>query len=536
MNDDTTQIIGWSLIHFLWQGAVIALLLQGCLVGCHTAAARYRWLMGALMLMLAAPLATAWLLSRPEVLLPPVQAALLPNGLAAGGHGAMPATGASSGLHFSVSWLVYAWLAGVLGLSARWLGGWVWLERVRRGAEPLPGELSLRCRRLIRHVGVSKTVQFAQSAFLAVPMVVGWLRPVVLIPLSTLTTLSPQQLDSVILHELAHIRRLDAFANLFQILVETLLFYHPAVWWVSHRIRVERENCCDDIAVGIAGDNFGYAMALTMLEAERAFPTMAMAATGGALKNRVKRLLGQEQVPNRPFHLAALAVALIGLMLGGGALKAMASPPRVATPSVMEVAAPAAPPEPAVEVPSASVAVSREPVSVSMPSPVIVPPIRPTSSSSSASSSSASSSSPSYIDGLASSGYANLSSSELIALKSVGVTAEEAAEWRKSGFPLTASQMVSLHSAGVRPEDAAGFAKAGMPIKANDLAALKSVGVTAEYVRQMRAAGFDTERVSDFMTARSVGVTPDFVAMLKHQGVTDLTPSRIVTLKAAGFN
>jgi beta-lactamase regulating signal transducer with metallopeptidase domain len=522
MSDDTTQIIGWSLIHFFWQGAVIALLLQGCLVGCRTAAGRYRWLMGALMLMIAAPLATAWLLSRPEVLLPPVQAALLPTGLAAS---KVAAPAASTGLHFSVSWLVYAWLAGVIALSARWLGGWVWLERVRRGAEPLSGDLSLRCRSLIRHVGVSKSVQFAQSAFLAVPMVVGWLRPVVLIPLSTLTTLSPQQLDSVILHELAHIRRLDAFANLFQILVETLLFYHPAVWWVSHRIRVERENCCDDIAVGIAGDNFGYAMALTLLEAERAFPTMAMAATGGALKNRVKRLLGQEQVPNRPFHLAALAVAVIGLMLGGGALKAMASPTHVSAPAV--VMAPVEPPEPAVEGPSVSVVTSGESASIAMPSAPIAPPAPPPPAKPAAAS---------YIDGLASSGYANLSSSELIALKSVGVTAEEAAEWRKTGFSMSASQMVSLHSAGVRPEDAAGFAKAGMPIKANDLAALKSVGVTADYVRQMRLAGFDTDRVSDFMTARSVGVTPDFVAMLKHQGVTDLTPSRIVTLKAAGFN
>jgi len=509
MSGETTQIIGWSLIHFLWQGLVIALLLQGCLAGCRTAAGRYRWLMGGLMAMLAAPLATAWLLSRPEVLLPSVQAALLPSGLAAT---ADPAAAAPNGLPVSVSWLVYAWLAGVMALSARWLGGWVWLERVRRGAEPLSGDLSLRCRSLIRRVGVSKSVQFAQSAFLAVPMVVGWLRPVVLIPLSTLTTLSPQQLDSVILHELAHIRRLDAFANLFQILVETLLFYHPAVWWVSHRIRIEREHCCDDIAVGIAGDTFGYAMALTLLEAERAVPPLAMAATGGVLKNRVKRLLGQEQRPNRPFHLAAVAVALIGLMLGGGALEAMASPPRAATPSGVETTAP----EAENETSGVAVAVSAESVSVS------VPPVSPAGSS--------------YIDGLASSGYANLSSSELIALKSVGVTAQEAAEWRKTGFPLTASQMVSLHSAGVRPEDATGFANAGLPIKANDLAALKSVGVTADYVRRMRSAGFDTERVSDFMTARSVGVTPDFVAMLKRQGVTDLTPSRIVTLKAAGVN
>src|SRR5579859_712821 len=369
MNGDTTQIIGWSLVHFLWQGTVIALLLQGVLAGCRTAAGRYRVLMASLMLMLAAPLATFWVLSQPEAILPPLRETfgLVPAGSTAA-NGAPAAAAPTGGLHFSVSWLVYAWLAGVASLSARWLGGWVWLERVRRAAEPVRGDFSTRCRWLIQKIGVSKTVQFAQSTLIAVPMVVGWLRPVVLIPLSTLTTLSPQQLDAVILHELAHIKRLDAFANLFQILVETLLFYHPAVWWVSHRIRIERENCCDDIAVGLAGDSFGYAMALTMLEADRAFPEMALAATGGALKNRVKRLLGREEVPSRPFHLAAVAVALIGLVVGGGTLKAMAGVPHVAPQAVVATATPPV---------DAALVAPVPPVPPVAPAPVVAAPAAP---------------------------------------------------------------------------------------------------------------------------------------------------------------
>ena len=531
MSGDVTQIIGWSLIHFLWQGAVIALLLQVCLVGCRTAAARYRWLMGAMVLMLASPLATMWLLSQPAAILPPLQDTLFVPGIPIAQDSAAVAA-APSGIHFSVSWLVYGWLAGVTALSIRWLGGYVWLERARRGAEPLSEALAQRCHRLIRHVGLSKPVQFAQSALLAVPMVVGWLKPVVLIPISTLTTLTPQQLDAVILHELAHVRRLDAFANLFQILVETLLFYHPAVWWVSHRIRIERENCCDDIAVGIAGDSFGYAMALTMLEAERAFPTLAMAATGGALKNRVTRLLGREQAPSRPVHLAALAVALIALTLGGGALKAMAGAPHVPAAPVMAAApAPAAPPAPAVVEPAAPLAPPPAAAAMAVPvsrpaSPVpaaqVKPKAIPTGSS--------------YIGDLADAGYADLSANELIALKSVGVTPDEAAAWHASGFTLTANQLVGLHSAGVRPADAAGFRTVGVPVQPNDLTALKSVGVTADYVRQMHDAGFDTQRVSDFMTARSVGVTPEFVATLKQRGIKDLTPNRIITLKASGLN
>lgn len=507
MNGDMTQIIGWSLVHFLWQGAVIALLLQGVLAGCRTAAGRYRILMASLMLMLAAPLLTYWVLSQPEAILPPLRETFglaAPQGAA---EVAAPVAARSAGLHFSVSWLVYAWLAGVTTLSVRWLGGWVWLERARRAAEPVRGDFSTRCRWLINKIGVSKSVQFAQSTLIAVPMVVGWLRPVVLIPLSTLTTLTPQQLDAVILHELAHIKRLDAFANLFQILVETLLFYHPAVWWVSHRIRIERENCCDDVAVGLAGDSFGYAMALTMLEADRSFPKMALAATGGALKARVKRLLGREEVPSRPFHLAAVAVALIGLAVGGGALKAMAGAPHMTSPPVLAVAAPAEPVQP-----------TSPPVPVQPPSP----PAKVTSSS--------------YIADMSDAGYGDLSPGELIGMKSVGLTPEEAKAWKATGLDLSAGQLIGLHSAGVRPSDALGYQKAGIPVRSGEFASLISVGVTPDYIRQMRDAGFDSDRASDFLTAKSVGVTPDYVANLKRRGVRDLSPGRIITLKSSGLD
>jgi beta-lactamase regulating signal transducer with metallopeptidase domain len=500
MSQEVTRIIGWSLIHFIWQGAVIALLLQGVMIAGRSATSRYRWLMAGMLLMLAAPFATAWVLSRPAVQLPPMDAALfIPTGSTAPAvQGAAPV---AQGIHFSIAWLVYAWLTGVVGLSLRWLGGWVWLERMRRQAEPLSQELTLRCRHLMRHIGLQRSVEFAQSALLAVPVVVGWLRPVVLIPLSTLTSLSPQQLDSVILHELAHVRRLDAFANLFQILVETLLFYHPAVWWLSHRIRIEREHCCDDIAVSIGGNNFGYAMALTLLEAERAYPQMAMAATGGALKNRVKRLLGHEAAPSRPFHLAALAVALIGMLLGGTTLQAMASVPHAAPPAPVAAMTPPAP----AEAPSA--------LRVSSPTQT-----------------------GSFIGSMADAGYKDLTSSELITLKNVGVTGEEAAAWRANGFKPDTSELVTLHTMGIRPTDAAGFRDAGLTdLPIHDLGTLKSVGVSPDYVRQMRKAGFNTTTASDFVTARSVGVTPDFVAMLASRGV-DLTPSRIITLKASGLN
>src|SRR5947209_18639181 len=123
------------------------------------------------------------------------------------------------------------------------------------------------------------------------PAVVGWFRPLVLLPVSAISGLSPEQLDAVIAHELAHIKRLDCFVNLFQIAIETALFYHPAVWLVSRTLRTERENCCDDVAVRVSGNRAAYVRALTIMEAWRPAPALAAAATGGSLKSRISRIL-----------------------------------------------------------------------------------------------------------------------------------------------------------------------------------------------------------------------------------------------------
>ncbi len=144
-------------------------------------------------------------------------------------------------------------------------------------------------------------------------MVIGWVRPVILLPASALTGLTPQQLEAIIAHELAHIRRHDYLINMLQALVETLLFYHPAVWWVSRRIRQEREHCCDDLAVAVCGDAFAYARALLEMERLRAAgPQLAVAANGGLLMNRIQRLIGAQ--PQHTNRFAGLFAGVIALM------------------------------------------------------------------------------------------------------------------------------------------------------------------------------------------------------------------------------
>jgi hypothetical protein len=143
-------------------------------------------------------------------------------------------------------------------------------------------------------MGATRAVRVLISSAAESPSVTGWIRPVILLPASTLLGLTPEQLEAVLAHEIAHIRRHDYLVNLLQTLVETLLFYHPAVRWASSRIRRERELCCDDAAVREYGDAIDYARALAKLERIRITPAvapeMALGSNGGLLPYRLRRL------------------------------------------------------------------------------------------------------------------------------------------------------------------------------------------------------------------------------------------------------
>ena len=152
------------------------------------------------------------------------------------------------------------------------------------------------------------------------------------LPATALTGLSEEQLQVVIAHELAHIQRFDPFVNVFQVCVETLLFYHPAVWWLNKRIRAEREHCCDDMAVALCGNAVEYARALTLMEEWRSAPVFAMAANRGPLTERIVRVLGLKTLGAgmRGIGLTGSILCLAAALVAGNALLGMAHPPSVA--------------------------------------------------------------------------------------------------------------------------------------------------------------------------------------------------------------
>jgi beta-lactamase regulating signal transducer with metallopeptidase domain len=312
--------LGWALVHSLWQAVGVAALALGLMAFSRRPSVRYLAGVGALVLMLALPVATFFVLMKPAA---PVQATLSanPGALLAAKAGpsyaaapriviAYPVAAISGALGNRaigtlmdfpprlpniLPWLVGAWLCGVLFFSLRFAGAFLLVEqRRRRQSTALSPAILALCRQLQHQIGLTHAIRYLECGWLQVPAVVGWLRPIVFLPASALTGLSETQLRAVIAHELAHIRRFDAFVNLFQIMVEALLFYHPAMWWLNKRIRAERELACDEIAVSLSGDRLEYAKALTLIAGWAMAPRLAMAANRGSLSERVFHILGQK--------------------------------------------------------------------------------------------------------------------------------------------------------------------------------------------------------------------------------------------------
>jgi len=324
--------LGWVLLHFLWQGTAVAALAVVLLSLCRRASARYTLAVGALVLMLVAPVATFFFLSSSGTPVPTpssLQAETLPT--SSGNHIAIISPVFS---HITPSldvlpWLVEAWLLGVAFLSLRSTGGFLLLERERRKRSNGANDRVLAlCQALQRQLGLERTIRYCESQWLQAPAVLGWFRPIVMLPVTALTGLSEEQLRSVIAHELAHIKRFDPFVNVFQIAVETLLFYHPAVWWLNQRIRAEREHCCDDVAVWLCGNPVEYARALTLMEEWRSAPILAMAANRGPLSERILRVLGLKSAPagSRGIGLTGGLLCLTAALVAGNALLGIAYP------------------------------------------------------------------------------------------------------------------------------------------------------------------------------------------------------------------
>ena len=307
--------VGATLLDSVWQAGLIGLEASVALVGLRRARpqARYLTLCVALLLCLLWPLVQ--LIARlyggaSGASGTPVLAQVLAGGAGVAGGGWR------GFLQAHLAWVVAGWAACAGALGLRLVLGLVWVRRSAR-SERLDAHWNARLLGMASQFGITQEVRLRVVESLASPVTAGWWRPVVLVPASLLSGMPPHLLEALLAHELAHIRRCDYLVNLAQSVIETILFYHPVVWWLSHRIRVEREQIADDIAARQLGEPRRLALALSELERLQ-FSThhLAQAANGGDLMTRIKRLVRPE-APTSNWKAALPVLAMAAACLAG---------------------------------------------------------------------------------------------------------------------------------------------------------------------------------------------------------------------------
>jgi len=554
------QSTAWTLIHFCWQAAVIAGLYAIAARAAEHRTSQFRYVLAlfAMFACLVAGIFTfAYESSRGVDASAQYMAATSASRTGDFPRSAEPGVTPNPGLVIQseptasaapafMLWIDCLWVVGVFGLALRHLGGWLLISRLRRQAlQPAPAETQHQFARIATAFGLGKRVALRISGAIAGPVTVGAFRSMVLLPLTAVTGLSNDELEVVLAHELAHVRRADFMWNVLQSVVETLFFFHPAVWWISNRVRQERELCCDDMALEICPDPVVYANALFRLEQQRATRMhLAMALDGHqprtTLRNRIARILGEPEVTQksaRPVSLAAVAASAIVLAISAPQLVAGLHPVQAETVAASHEQTS---PEPIANVGEALPTASA-PVQDAAPKPSPKPEKKeaePASDDSAPSQHLEASAHTPYIDRMKAAGY-DVDLDKLIAMKIQNVTPEYAQAMSQLGLGKpSADDLIACKIQGVSPEVVAELKKDGLDVKSfQDAISFRIFHVDPEFVAGMRTAGFDHLTSQQLLSLRVQGVTPEYAKSITQQfpGITvdELLQTRIFRIDAA---
>jgi bla regulator protein blaR1 len=319
---------GWTLVHSLWQGTLLAALAGLLFQVFRRKSAQLRYNVGILLLttQALASLATfvwyRWIASTriayldSESNLQTIADNISPQRIE---YQLSFSSKIQLWFYVHLNELIICWLIGAGFLILRFLGGWIYTEVLRSESRAVPNnEWRTRFGLLAAQLNISTNIELRETTRILTPMVIGIVRPVVLIPMGLLTGFSTSQVEAILAHELAHVRRSDFLVNMLQSLVEVVYFFHPGLWWLSEKIRNERENCCDDIAVGICGDRISLANALVKVAEWQSAPTLAMAFASKKpmLLHRVRRLLGLTPKPAKTFASLPFLLITLSLLIG----------------------------------------------------------------------------------------------------------------------------------------------------------------------------------------------------------------------------
>jgi beta-lactamase regulating signal transducer with metallopeptidase domain/septum formation inhibitor-activating ATPase MinD len=453
-------------------------------------------------------------------------------------------------------WIDGVWLAGVCLLALRAAGGWWRLRSLRSKAQvAVPETVQQSFARVVRQLRLVQPVALRVSREVMSPMAMGIWWTTVLLPLSVATSLPAAQLEAVLAHELAHIRRWDYFCNLLQTVIECLFFFHPAVWWMSSRTRDLREVCCDEIAARTCTDPGIYAEALLRMEEHRAGHlqlAVALHGKGGTLLSRIQRVMGERTMEYGSMSMVRVAAAglvVVGLVFAPHVEKRLMAEPAgahntpmslVATASGGNVAITAADTRRVnlgVEVRQAVPMTTAEPA----PAPVVavMTPMPAPAPRGEEMQDAGNSSGLDYLQKMRDAGYPldlNNDLDTIMSLRALGVTPEYAKAMTATGMGTpTVHDLVSMRAQGITPEYVAQMKAAGLASgDLHELISLKALGVTPEYAKAMTATGMGTPTTHDLAGMKAQGITPEYVAQMKAAGLASGDLHELMSLKALG--
>jgi beta-lactamase regulating signal transducer with metallopeptidase domain len=577
--------LGWTLLHFCWQGMIVAFAfaLADRLTRRRQAATRYFVALSAFALM---PLIVMFTFANemrnapenPNVLISHsfTNASALKAGLKA----AIPTfivpvseerkARMTAKTEQVLPWVDGTWMLGVVLLAIRSFGGWIHLQNVRKRARwSVPHAVQLGFHRMCNKLLLAGEVTLRVSSEAISPMAMGVWRKTVILPVSIMMKVPLEELEAIFAHELAHIKRWDYVTNLIQTAVESALFFHPVVWWVSRIVRERREVCCDEIAVRSCADAVLYARALLRLEEQRSAQThlaVALAGTKGSLLRRVSQVLGEgmamESKMTSGVRVVAGGAVMIAMLMGPKVKEAIAIPiqnhltttirqslpqshPTLAKVSIApgtkyiaqaresgakqdEISAPEAPTIVDIS-PSSKVAVR---IAVA---PVALPVITNMQV---------------QVAKMSVNVSAQMKAATILADMQAAVNAPMANGkasgtayldgMKDAGYPLSLNNdldsLVALRSLGVTPEFAKSMNSLGLgKASVQDLITLKALGVTPEYVSELKQSGIGPKDFREVVTEKSLGISPAYVAAMKSSGFGDISIHQLIELKAQGM-
>jgi len=570
------EALGWTLVHFCWQAAVIALVYRAAdllLVNARSNVC-YVVSLAALLSMFAASVIT---LGYEEVRLGQDRASSHSSDISLAGMqrsaeslavvrlGSLSAPGSNADLQARMSlylsrampWLDVLWLVGVLALSVRTAGGWWLMQRLRyTGMARVPESVRESLTRLSLRIGIRRQVGLLVCERISSPLAMGIMRSLIVLPVAALTSLSAEQLEVVLAHELAHIRRADYLWNMLQTMIETLFFFHPAVWWVSGNLRHQRELCCDDVALACCSDPLVYATALLRLEEQRGSRLhLAMALdgheSGSGLRTRIARILGEEAHGRREIApvtvvgvCAVVGLALLPLphvfaglhpmaekstMMQDAAVASAASPTAKVYAVVSSQVRPQVTIKTATKVATAAAAVT---VETSVKSPVTMQLMLAQAAATTTEARSGKTAGKSdYIDQMRAAGY-DVDLDKYIGMKIQGVTPEYARSMAAIGMGKpTADDLIAMKIHGVEPGTVAALRSSGLEANSfQDLIEYKIFNVSPEFIAGMKSAGFNSIPSKKLVELRIHGITPEFAKATKQQ-FPDVTVDQLVQLR-----